>query len=326
MAESQPAVRAPVRISGFTFLRNGATLGYPFEASIRSVLPLVDEFVVALGAGADDTRARIVALGDPRIRIIDTVWNESMRRQGFVYGQQKMIAHFCCSGDWAFYLEGDEVVHERDLPAIRAAIEHSHDDERVEALAFNYLHFFGSPHWVARGPGWYRTAVRIIRNTCRAFSPDGLFFTVADDGNNKRMRYPRAIVLPARIHHYGHVRPAAQMNAKTDAVSRYWAATAKPTTVGSSAAAFDRYRIDPRLLVPYAGSHPAAVQSWLASAAEQSYTPDASHVATSREKRQLLKLWLEEHLGLDLSRKHYRKVEPRPRRGSPPTLDEALAP
>ena len=34
-----------MKISGFTFLRNGQRLGYPFVASIRSILPLVDEFV-----------------------------------------------------------------------------------------------------------------------------------------------------------------------------------------------------------------------------------------------------------------------------------------
>ena len=116
-------------ISGFTFLRNGVKLGFPFEASIRSILPLVDEFVIALGAGEDDTVARIHALAatEPKLRILDTLWNERMAERGFVYAQQKMIAQYACTGDWAFYLEGDEVLHEGELAAIRAAHERPAD-------------------------------------------------------------------------------------------------------------------------------------------------------------------------------------------------------
>ena len=112
-----------MKVSGFTFLRNGQKLGYPFVASIRSVLPLVDEFVVALGASEDDTEKLVREIGDPKIRIIPTQWNERIRSdysvKGYVYGQQKSIALFNCTGDWAFYLEGDELVHEDDLPKIR---------------------------------------------------------------------------------------------------------------------------------------------------------------------------------------------------------------
>src|SRR5215467_9248730 len=114
-------------VSGFTFLRNGQKFGYPFSVSIRSVLPIVDEFVVALGPCDDDTEKLLREMGDPKIRIIPTQWNERLRPdysvKGFVYGQQKSIGLFNCTGDWAFYLEADEVVHENDLPGIRAAME-----------------------------------------------------------------------------------------------------------------------------------------------------------------------------------------------------------
>src|ERR1700749_1878854 len=95
-------------ISGFSFIRNGVLLGFPFIESIRSLLPLVDEFVIAVGHGSDETLQRIRALGDAKIRVIETIWNERMQERGFVYAQQKMIAQYACTGDWAFYLEGDE--------------------------------------------------------------------------------------------------------------------------------------------------------------------------------------------------------------------------
>ena len=127
-------------ISGFTFIRNGVDFGFPFEASIRSLLPLVDEFVIAVGLGHDGTLERIRALNDPKIRIIETIWNERMAERGFVYAQQKMIAQYSCTGDWAFYLEGDEVLHEAELEAIRASVDQHHGNAAVEALVFDYLH------------------------------------------------------------------------------------------------------------------------------------------------------------------------------------------
>ena len=119
---ARPRIRygCEMRVSGFTFIRNGSRLNYPFIESIRSALPICDEFVVAVGAGDDDTRERILAIGDPKIRIIDTVWNPILNDRGFVLAQQKMIALYNCTGDWAFYIEGDEVLHEDDLAAVRA--------------------------------------------------------------------------------------------------------------------------------------------------------------------------------------------------------------
>ena len=137
----------PPSISGFTFIRNGTSLGFPFLESISSLLPLVDEFVISVGLGDDDTLQRIQALNTPKIRIIETVWNERMGDRGFVYAQQKMIAQYACTGDWAFYLEGDEVVHEEDIAKIRASVNQHHHNPAVEALVFDYVHFYGTPEF-----------------------------------------------------------------------------------------------------------------------------------------------------------------------------------
>jgi hypothetical protein len=186
-----------MKVSGFTFLRNGQKLGYPFVASIRSILPTVDEFVVALGPCDDDTEKMLREIGDPKIRIIPTQWNERIRSdyslKGFVYGQQKSIALFNCTGDWAFYLEGDEVIHENDLPKIRAAMEKHLDDEDVEALVFDYLHFYGNANTYAWSPAWYRTAPRILRNTIPAWASERAF--LSGDGR------PQVRALSARRAH-----------------------------------------------------------------------------------------------------------------------------
>jgi len=290
-----------MKVSGFTFLRNGQRLGYPFVESIRSILPLVDEFVVALGPSDDDTEKVLRGIGDPKIRIIPTHWNERIQPgysvNGFVYGQQKSIALFNCTGDWAFYLEADEVVHENDLPKIRAAMERNLDDPRVEALVFDYLHFYGNANTVVWSPGWYRSEVRVIRNTIPAWSSEALFFNVVD--THKKSRYPRAAHTGATIYHYGWVRSEAQMNLKAAAVHKYW--DEKP------AATVDYSEIDPAALKLFTGAHPRIVQDWLPKAGGL-FQADPNHQLTSREKKHRMMMKLEKIFGVQFSKKHYRLV------------------
>ena len=261
-----------MKVSGFTFIRNGSILGYPFIESILSVLPICDEFIVAVGDSDDDTLARIQAIDSDKIFIVQTHWNENMQDRGFVYAQQKMIAHYNCSGDWAFYLEGDEIVHEDDLPKIHACMEQHLNNPKIEALAFDYYHFFGSPQWLATSPAWYRRECRIIRNTIRVFAPDGLYFVAMDQ--NKKGRYPKAALVNAPIYHYGNARSIASMREKNSRVSKYWT---------QDNATFADYQIDPQALTPFTGSHPVAVKDWVATEAEQNFTPNPHHKLTKRE-------------------------------------------
>ncbi len=284
-------------ISGFTFIRNGVELGFPFEASIRSLLPLVDEFVVVVGKSNDDTLARIRAIDSPKIRVIETIWNERMADRGFVYAQQKMMAQFACTGDWAFYLEGDEVVHEAELANIRASVDKHHDNHAVEALVFDYFHFYGTPEFVANSPAWYRRECRLIRNTIRSYAPDGQYWLITS--NHKKGRNPQAALANAHIYHYGWVRSNEAMQKKLDQVSKFWSHGA-PTV---------RYsQFDAQVLQPFMGTHPALVKPWLDSSAEKSFTIDPDYKLTKREKRHRWLMKLEKAFGLDFSRKHFKLV------------------
>ncbi len=282
-----------MKVSGFTFLRNAASNGYPFEESIRSLLPIVDEYIIAVGQGQDDTLARVNAINDSRIRVIQTSWNENMHDRGFVYGQQKMIAHYNCSGDWAFYLEGDEVLHESELAQIQEAMLTNLKDERVEALYFNFFHFYGTPYQT--GIAGYRKAPRIIRNTIRSIAPDGLFFVVLD--KNKRGRYPRAVSGRGNIYHYGHCRSVQKMNEKLLQVGKYW---------GDSHPVFEGYgSIDLAELRPFTGLHPEVMSNWLSNEAELTFAQDSNYVLSRRDKRNRLRFWLEDKLSVEISKKHY---------------------
>jgi hypothetical protein len=290
-----------MKVSGFTFLRNGQKLGYPFTESIRSILPLVDEFVIALGPCDDATESMLREIADPKIRIIPTHWNENIRPdysvKGFVYGQQKSIALFNCTGDWAFYLEADEVVHQDDIPKIRAAMEKHLSDDRVEALAFDYLHFYGNANTIAWSPGWYRSEVRIIRNTIPAWSSEALFVNVLE--GHKKSRYPWAAHTGATLYHYGWVRSEAQMNLKSATTLKFWQ--------NRTTSEVDYTKIDPEVLRPFAGTHPKIMQDWLPKS-EGVFRADPNHQLTAREKKHRRMMKLEKLFGFQFSRKHYRLV------------------
>jgi glycosyltransferase involved in cell wall biosynthesis len=284
-------------ISGFTFIRNGVELGFPFEASIRSLLPLVDEFVVVVGKSNDDTLARIYAIDSPKIRVIETIWNERMADRGFVYAQQKMIAQYACTGDWAFYLEGDELVHQAELANIRASVDQHHANSSVEALVFDYFHFYGTPEFVANSPAWYRRECRLIRNTIRSYAPDGQYWLITSD--HKKGRNPQAALANAHIYHYGWVRSNEAMQKKMEQVSKFWSHGA-PTI---------RYsQFDAKVLQPFTGTHPELIEPWLESSAEKSFTIDPDYKLSKREKRHRWLMKLEKAFGLDFSRKHFKLV------------------
>lgn len=283
-----------MKISGFTFLRNAQLSNYPFLESIQSVLPICDEFIVVVGQSSDDTLPQLEKLcsNEPKIRIVSTIWNENMRDRGFVYAQQKMIGHFSCGGDWAFYLEGDEVIHENDLDAIKQSMC-DHLNDGTEALYFDFLHFYGTCEQL--GIAGYRRAPRIIRNNMRCISPDGLYFLVLE--KNKKGRYPKARHAGGRVFHYGHVRPANAMQTKLSLVSGYW---------NKKAAKFPGYGwVDTAELVRFEGSHPMVMKRWIQMVAEKTFEQAPDYKLSMRDVRHRIRFFLERIFNVELTKKHY---------------------
>ena len=283
-----------MKVSGFTFLRNARTLGYPFLESIASALPLCDEYVIALGRSTDDTGERIRALNNPKIRIIPTIWNEGMLTLGYAYTQQANIALFNCTGDWAFYLQGDEVLHEKDLDPIRDAMQRYQSNERIEALVFDYLHFYGSPNCYAWSTSWYRRECRAFKNNRRTFSPESQFFSIVT--GNRKMRYPFAALANATVYHYGWVRTEEQMNEKTRQVEKYWGGEPQKVYYGN---------VDAAILREFSGTHPAVMKEWLDRCAQVRFEVSPDYVLTRKDRRNRLLSRLERVFGRDFSKKHY---------------------
>jgi len=212
-----------MKISGFSFVRNGIKLYYPAVEMIQSILPLVDEFVIAVGKGDEDdtTRKHILEINSPKVKIIDTIWNLGKYPRGMEHAHQTDIAKNECTGDWLFYLQGDEVVHEKDLPVIHKRCEELLYNYKVEGLLFGYYHFWGDYYHYHNSHGWYPYEIRIIRNDSDIHSWESAqsFRRIPRfDGINYRQQegtYKLKVAqVDAHIYHYGWVRPPYLMQNK----------------------------------------------------------------------------------------------------------------
>lgn len=262
-----------MKISGFTMGKNALKLYYPMRQSVESILPLVDEFVVALGDSDEDdhSRAEIEAIGSEKIRIVDTVWDIEKYPRGMEHAHQTDIAKELCTGDWLFYLQSDEVVHERDLETIRKRCEELLADEEVEGLLFRYRHFWGDYEHIQDGHCWYRKEIRIIRNHPEIHSWESAqsFRKIPGfEGLNYRQQegtYKLKVAeVDAEIFHYGWVRPPAVMQNKIRAFSINHRGR-KKVEEQVATHKFDRIFDYGNLskLTRYPGTHPAVMKEWM---------------------------------------------------------------
>jgi hypothetical protein len=226
---------------------------YPVVEAILSVLSLCDEFVIAVGKSDDSTLELIQSINSPKIRIIETVWDDSLRKDGAVLAQETNKAFRAISDDvdWAFYIQGDECLHEKYHDTIREAMLRWKDDARIDGLLFHYTHFYGSYDYVGAAPRWYRNEIRIVRNNKNIYSyRDAQGFR--KDENKKLNVKPT----DAFIYHYGWVKHPSRMQKKINRFVQLY----REDTVENTAKAgeFDYSNID--ALSRFDGTHPEVMR------------------------------------------------------------------
>lgn len=259
-----------MKISGFTMGKNAMKLYYPMKQSIMSILPIVDEFVVALGdSDTDDTtRKEIESIDSDKIKIIDTVWDLKKYPRGMENAHQTDIAMKACSGDWLFYLQADEVVHEKHLSIIENRCQELLDDKEVEGLLFDYLHFWGDYDHYHYSHRWYKNEIRIVRNDpeIHSFESAQSFRRIPDfDGISYRKWENTSMLkvakVDAQIFHYGWVRPPELMKNKMKALDTIHKGTEKAEEMAKKNRNFDYGPLQKLKL--YKNTHPKVMQDWI---------------------------------------------------------------
>ena len=248
-----------MKISGFTFIRNGATLGYPFLPSIRSLLPLCDEVIVNVPRSTDDTLEQVRAIGDPKILILETEWDRVQRGSGLALSHHSNLALDQCTGDWCVYIQGDEVLHETSIPMMRAAMEQQLADCCVEGLLVNYHHFYGSFWTEVYSFGWYyrevpairsRAGIRSVGDAQSFRAADGCKLWVCNSGGE--------------YFHYGYaLKPDTDRRKLDNLASLYEGSEA---VVKRNSERPTRYYDDDQKVRRFAGIHPAVMRDGIAAA------------------------------------------------------------
>ncbi|MBI3509311.1 MAG: glycosyltransferase family 2 protein [Bacteroidetes bacterium] len=242
-------------VSGFTIVCNAIKFDYPIVEAIRSILPLCDEVIVAVGKSEDETLQLIKNIGDKKIKIIETVWDDSLREGGRVLADETDKAYGAISknADWCFYIQGDEVIHEKFHPAIKMSMEKWRSDKSVEGLLFNYVHFYGSYDYVGDSRKWYRKEIRVVRKNDEIVSyRDAQGFRKK---NNSKLLVKQ---IDASVYHYGWVKPPQAQQAKQESFHKMWHDDEWMKKNIPVAGIFDYSKIDS--LAEFHGTHPEVMK------------------------------------------------------------------
>lgn len=292
-----------MKVTGFTFIRNGVKYDYPVVESIKSILPLCDQFVVAVGNSEDGTYELIKSIDSPKIKIINTVWDDSLKTGGVVLAKETDKAYGAVpeDTDWAFYIQADEVVHESYLDVIRENMLLYLDDKTVDGLLFNYTHFFGSYNYVGYSSQWYEKEIRVIRKRDDIYSyRDAQGFR---KGNNQKLK---VVPVDANIYHYGWVKEpktmkSKQLNSYAFYYTQEWISKNLP-----SGEDFDYSDID--VLLPFKGTHPRVMQDRIA---KKNWEFDRDISCNRYTIKERVKQFLRKYLHIDLYYKNYIIIRPK---------------
>lgn len=249
-----------MKVSGFAIARNVIKADYPIGESLKSIAPLCDEIIVAVGKSDDNTREYIISLGIPQLKIIDTIWDDNLRVGGHVLADEtnKALAATDPNSDWCFYIQADECIHEQDVERIRDQMERYQNNSEVQALLFKYLHFYGTYDYVGDSRRWYQNEIRIIRQGLSIKSwKDAQGFRTQND---QKLRVKQT---GATVYHYGWVKHPEKQQVKQQQFHRLWHDDEKLKTRVSDTAEFDYGPIDS--LKPFSGSHPQLMKPRIAA-------------------------------------------------------------
>ena len=207
-----------MKVCGFTIIRNAVKYDYPVVEAITSILPVCDKFIVLVGNRDDNTLELIQSIDSEKIIIQHSTWDDSLREGGRVLAIEtdKAKAFIPSDYNWAFYIQSDEVIHEKYHNAILQSMEKWKNDHNVDGLLFKYLHFYGSYDYVGTSRRWYRHEIRIIKN-------DPLIQSYRDaQGFRRKGKKLKVKPIDAYVYHYGWVKDPLTQAKKHKDFNKLW--------------------------------------------------------------------------------------------------------
>jgi len=273
-----------MKVTGFTIIRNAIKYDYPVIEAIQSVLPVCDEFLVSVGNSEDGTMELIKSINSPKIRIMESIWDDSLREGGKLLSVETNKVFDAIGKDttWCFYIQSDEVIHEKYHSIILEGMKQFANDEKTEGLLFNYVHFYGNYNYVGNSRKWYRNEIRIIKNNKNIRSyKDAQGFRKTDDS---KLRVRK---INAAVFHYGWVKPPKAQQAKQENFHKMWHDDAWMKKNIEASEEFDYSKIDSLEL--FKDSHPDVMKKRI-SEQNWNFKFDASQIKLSLKDSVLQKI------------------------------------
>ena len=291
-----------MKVTGFTFIRNAVINDYPIVEAITSILPICDEFVIAHGNSDDNTLELLKNINSPKIRIIDTIWDESLREGGRTFAEEtnKAFQAIYADSDWAFYIQGDEVIHEKYLPIIKREMEICLNDDKIEGLLFKYIHFYGSYDYYASSRRWYRKEIRVLKNLKGVTSyRDAQGFRI----NGRKIRVKE---INAYVYHYGWVKPPQGLNNKVRNFNKFYHSDEWIENNYPKADNFDYGNADE--LIKFNSTHPVSIRERISNT-NWEFSIDPTKIKRKLSLRRRILRWIEEKTGYRaFEYKNYKKI------------------
>ena len=287
-----------MKISGFTFIKNALIYDYPIVEAIKSILPICDEFIVAVGKSDDETLKLINQIDPDKIKIVETQWDESLRLGGRVLAAEtdKAFSNISKDSDWGFYIQGDEVVHEKYLDTIYVAMLKYKDEDKIDGLLFKYLHFYGSYSYVGASSNWYQNEIRVVKNDKSIYSyKDAQGFRKKD---NEKLR---VCPIDAYIYHYGWVKEPKAMQRKQENFNKFWHNDKWINDNIQKASEFN-YSKTLNELKPFLGDHPKLMKKRIN---DNNWKFDYDITFDKRSLKDKIKQFLKKYFGIDIGYKNY---------------------
>jgi len=289
-----------MKVTGFTFIRNAIKYDYPVVEAIKSILPICTDFVVAVGESEDETLNLIQSIDPNKIKIVQTVWDDSLREGGRVLAEEtdKAFQAISDDSDWAFYIQGDEIIHEKYHSTILEGMKKWKNDTKIDGLLFNYLHFYGSYDYIGISPQWYAYEIRIIKNNKKIYSyKDAQGFRKND---NEKLKVK---LIDAFVYHYGWVKEPRAMQQKQENFNKLWHNEEWMEKNVIKADTFDYSNID--ALDKFKGTHPKVMQKRINNT-NWKFEYDMSFNKLSLKNK--FKITLKKYTGIYLGYKNYIKI------------------
>jgi len=291
-----------MKVTGFTFIKNGIALDYPIVEAIESILPICDDFIVAVGKSEDNTLQLIQSINSSKIKIIETIWDKEKRVGGSVLALEtdKAFKAISDESDWAFYIQGDEVIHEQYLGIIKNAMLKHKDDLDVDGLLFKYQHFYGSYDYIGISSNWYKHEIRIVKNNTSIYS-----YKDAQGFRKEHNVKLNVVPIDAYVNHYGWVKEPEAMQKKQESFHKLWHDDKWVDENVIKAKVFN-YESNVNQLKRFEGTHPKVM---LERVKMKNWTFDHDLSSVKKSLKDRVKSLITSILGLNLDYKNYKIIK-----------------